>query len=60
MDTLELQGKKPPSPPLIIHTLSSNYGWTLTEIKELQIGELLTYYNLIQEQRRLENKQYKK
>lgn len=44
---MELRGKKPPSPPIIIDILSREYGWTISEIKGLTYSELFIYMEII-------------
>lgn len=51
----ELQGKKPPSPEVIIDILSKEYGWTLTEIKNLTTQEVQDYLDIISLRKKLEN-----
>lgn len=57
MDTLELKGKVPPSPPVIIDTLSREYHWTLSEIKGLSEVEVKTYMDIINRRRIIEQKE---
>jgi len=50
----ELEGKRSPSEPVIMEMLSSEYGWTPNEIKELSISDLNNYLKIIALRRSIE------
>jgi hypothetical protein len=41
---------------VLMELLSSEYGWTPNEVKELTVSELRNYLDIIQEKRKIENK----
>ena len=56
----QLEGKVPPSNMVLMEMLSTEYGWTPKEIRELNVVDVKCYAQIISTKRKLENNKQKR
>ena len=57
---LQLQGQAVMSDFVVMELLSSEYGWTPKEIKEMTLEEITKYLQIMNKKRQIQNEQQKK
>lgn len=57
---LELEGKRPASPEVIMEMLSTKYGWTPNQIREISLEDIAVYMDIINQKAYIEKAERKR